>query len=103
MCRLDAIGAIGIARCFTYGGHFKRVLHDPAVEPRSELTKQQYTDRAFNQTTINHFHEKLLKLKVLVIHPGNTTIASRCVYKPLTLMKGSALGSLIILAVFEAD
>jgi len=62
-CRLDAIGAIGIARCFTYGGYFKRRLHDPAIAPRSGLTKQQYTDDSFQQTTINHFHEKLLKLK----------------------------------------
>ena len=62
-CRLDAIGAIGIARCFTYGGNFKRVLHDPAIAPRSGLTKQQYIDKSFQQTTINHFHEKLLKLK----------------------------------------
>ncbi|CAL5229842.1 g13251 [Coccomyxa viridis] len=61
--RLDAVGAIGIARCFTYGGYFKRVLHDPAVAPRSGLTKQQYTDKSVQQTTINHFHEKLLKLK----------------------------------------
>lgn len=76
MCRLDAIGAIGIARCFTYGGHFKRVLHDPAVAPRSELTKQQYTDRAFQQTTINHFHEKLLKLKVRPLLPDACTDSS---------------------------
>ncbi|CAK0784321.1 hypothetical protein CVIRNUC_007525 [Coccomyxa viridis] len=61
--RLDAIGAIGIARCFTYGGYFKRVLHDPDIAPRTRLDKQQYTDKSFQQTTINHFHEKLLKLK----------------------------------------
>ena len=76
LCRLDAIGAIGIARCFTYGGHFKRVLHDQAVAPRSELTKQQYTDRAFQQTTINHFHEKLLKLKVRRLLPDACTDSS---------------------------
>ena len=66
--RLDAIGAIGIARCFTYGGYFKRVLHDPDIAPRTRLDKQQYTDKSFQQTTINHFHEKLLKLKA--VHPN---------------------------------
>ncbi|CAL8469213.1 g8754 [Coccomyxa elongata] len=61
--RLDAIGAVGIARCFTFGGRFNRVLHDPSVKPRDSLTKQAYMDKTFQQTTINHFHEKLLKLK----------------------------------------
>ncbi|BDA45043.1 Uncharacterized protein YpgQ [Coccomyxa sp. Obi] len=61
--RLDAIGAVGIARCFTFGGRFNRVLHDPSVKPRDRLTKQAYMDKTFQQTTINHFHEKLLKLK----------------------------------------
>lgn len=62
--RLDAIGAIGIARCLTFGGSFNRVLHDPAILPRTHLTQQQYTDKAAQQTTLNHFHEKLFKLKV---------------------------------------
>ena len=61
--RLDAIGAIGIARCFTYGGAKKRVLHDPGVPPSASLTQAEYMDRSREQTTINHFHEKLLKLK----------------------------------------
>jgi HD superfamily phosphodiesterase len=62
--RLDAIGAIGIARCFTFGGAFKRVLHDPSVPPRVNLTKEQYTQQGHQATTFNHFAEKLLKIKV---------------------------------------
>lgn len=52
----------GIARCFTFGGSRKRALHDPAILPRSNLSKEQYMNKE-EQTTINHFHEKLLKLK----------------------------------------
>ena len=62
--RLDAIGAIGIARCFTFGGAMKRTLYDPAVPARSELTAAMYQDGV--STTLNHFHEKLLKLKSLM-------------------------------------
>jgi uncharacterized protein len=61
--RLDAIGAVGIARCFTFGGARGRVLHDPAVPPAVGMTREEYTRAGRQQTTLNHFHEKLLLLK----------------------------------------
>jgi uncharacterized protein len=60
--RLDAIGAIGIARTFAYGGYKGRPLYDPERPFRPELTKEEYMNGG-SQSTVNHFYEKLLLLK----------------------------------------
>ncbi|WP_149304431.1 HD domain-containing protein [Pareuzebyella sediminis] len=59
--RLDAMGAIGIARAFNYGGFKNRKLYDPMIAPNLEITKEQY--KMSTAPTINHFYEKLLLLK----------------------------------------
>ena len=59
--RLDAIGAIGIARCFSYGGFKKRPIYNPEIVPNLNMTKEEYKNS--NAPSINHFYEKLLLLR----------------------------------------
>ena len=69
--RLDAIGAIGIARAFNHGGHKNREIHDPNLPPAHFSSEAEYN--AAESPTINHFYEKLLKLKKML----NTDTARR--------------------------
>lgn len=62
--RLDAIGAIGIARTFAYAGAHGDLIYDPELPPREKMTKEEY--RTEKTTAVNHFYEKLLKLKNLM-------------------------------------
>ena len=59
--RLDALGAIGIARCFNYGGFKNRPLYNPEIAPNLSMTKEEY--KINEAPTLNHFYEKLLLLK----------------------------------------
>lgn len=71
--RLDALGAIGIARTFAYAGAKGRTLHDPGVPPRIGMSEEQYRNEP--GTAYNHFHEKLLKLKSLMQTQAGRRIA----------------------------
>ena len=59
--RLDAIGAIGIARTFNYGGFKNRPIYNPSIAPQTNMTKEEYKNS--EAPTLNHFYEKLLLLK----------------------------------------
>ncbi|SDL15424.1 HD domain-containing protein [Lacicoccus qingdaonensis] len=62
--RLDALGAVGIARTFIFGGAKNHEMHDPEIDARTDMTADEY--RKGKNTMINHFYEKLLKLKELM-------------------------------------
>jgi uncharacterized protein len=73
--RLDAIGAIGIARCFNYGGFKNRSLYDPEIIPNLNMTKEDY--KKTTSPTINHFYEKLLLLKAQMNTASGKKIAAQ--------------------------
>ncbi len=71
--RLDALGAIGIARAFNYGGFKNRTLYNPDITPNLNMTKEEY--KASTAPTINHFYEKLLLLKDKMNTPTGRQLA----------------------------
>ncbi|WP_420485093.1 HD domain-containing protein [Cytobacillus firmus] len=79
--RLDAIGAVGIARAFAYGGKKGQLIYDPALDIRKEMTEDEY--RNGRSSSINHFYEKLLKLRDLL----NTDTAMELAEKRHELME----------------
>lgn len=72
--RLDAMGAIGIARAFNYGGFRNRPIHDPETDLRLYKDPEEYHNS--DAPTINHFYEKLLKLKDLMNTPTGSALAA---------------------------
>jgi len=79
--RLDAIGAIGIARCFATGAKLNQEIYNPAVKPKLHKTFEEY--KKAESTSINHFYEKLLLLKNLM----NTKTAKKIAEKRHKFMK----------------
>jgi uncharacterized protein len=73
--RLDAIGAIGIARAFTYGGFKGRELYNPEIPPNLNMTREEYKNTT--APTINHFYEKLLLLKDKMNTPAGKALAAQ--------------------------
>ena len=79
--RLDALGAIGIARTFAYGGSHSRDIYNPHIPPKLDMTKDEYAKH--DSTSINHFYEKLFVLKDLM----NTEYAKKIAEKRENYMK----------------
>ncbi|HIZ96335.1 HD domain-containing protein [Ligilactobacillus pobuzihii] len=71
---LDAIGAIGVTRAIYFGGHHSEKIYDPRIKPRESMTKEEYRNLQ-NETIINHFYEKLLKIKDKLNTPSAKKIA----------------------------
>lgn len=79
--RLDALGAIGIAQTFAYGGNHNRDIYNPHIPPKLDMTKDEYAKH--DSTSINHFYEKLFVLKDLM----NTEYAKKIAEKRENYMK----------------
>lgn len=79
--RLDAMGAVGIARTFAYGGSKGRKIYDPKIKPKTGISKEEY-QKNLNSTSINHFYEKLLLLKDMM----NTTAGKKLAEHRQTVM-----------------
>ncbi len=73
--RLDAMGAIGIARAFNYGGFKNREMYNPQIKSNLNQTKEQYKNST--APTINHFYEKLFLLKDLMNTPTGKKMAEQ--------------------------
>lgn len=86
--RLDALGAIGIARAFAYGGNKNRIMYDPKIKP--EYHKDFAAYKASRSTTVNHFYEKLFLLKDKM----NTKTGKRIAAKRDRLMRDYVEGFL---------
>lgn len=72
--KLDAMGAIGIARVFTYGGFYHRPIYDPAIPPDPHISREDY--KTTENPSLNHFYEKLLKLKDMMATAYGRKLAS---------------------------
>lgn len=82
--RLDAIGAIGIARAFVFSGAKGQIIYEPELKPKENMSKQEYIRR--ETTAINHFYEKLLKVKDLMnTYYGKQLAEKRHAYMELYL------------------
>lgn len=73
--RLDALGAIGIARTFAYGGNHNRAIYDPELPPRTAMNQAQYYSS--KSTSLNHFYEKLFLLEGMMNTETGKAIARK--------------------------